>query len=370
MREDVLKIVNAHENNLKNISLTIPKNKLVVVTGVSGSGKSSLVFDTIFKEGQRRYIASLSTYARQFIQNVDQPLVDVIDGLSPTICIDQKSVSRNPRSTVGTVSEVYDFLRLLYSRLGTPYCPNGHGPIESQTVKNIIKKLYLNNEKKMLLIMAPLVIDRKGEYRKEFEKYYHQGFTRILVDNQIHPLSKPPELNRYEKHTLELIIDRVLINEENQVRISEAIYKAVSLTEGKVSFLNHDAVTKNNSLGIKFRKNGSVYFLSNIHNACKICGVSVKELEPKLFSFNSPADFCRECKGLGYINEFNLDYFVKDEQKDVFSGALHVLNKEGNVLFSKTGYREIKKIFREFKLRRCYPLEGLTSSFEAKDFSW
>ena len=368
MKEDNLNIVNAHENNLKNISLTIPKNKLVVVTGVSGSGKSSLVFDTIFKEGQRRYIASLSTYARQFIQNVDQPLVDIIDGLSPTICIDQKSVGRNPRSTVGTVSEVYDFLRLLYSRLGVPHCPNGHGPIESQSVKNIIKKLYLNNEGKLFSIMAPLVIDRKGEYRKEFEKYYHQGFTRILADNKICFLNEPPELNRYEKHTLELIVDRVSITKENQVRISEAIYKAISLAEGKVSFLDNSFVEENN-LKNKFRKNGAIYFLSNIHNACRVCGVSIKELEPKLFSFNSPADFCRECQGLGYLNQFKVDYFVNDEEKGVFSGAIHVLNKDGNVLYTKTGYREIKKLFKEFKLEISTPWKNLPAELKHKILS-
>ncbi len=348
MYKNNLEIINAHENNLKNISLTIPKNKLVVVTGVSGSGKSSLVFDTIFKEGQRRYIASLSTYARQFIQNLEQPLVDVIEGLSPTICIDQKSVERNPRSTVGTISEVYDFLRLLYSRVGTPHCPRRHGPIESQTSKNIIDKLYEDYHNQLILIMAPVVIDRKGEYRKELEKFYQQGFTRIVINNALFSLDEPPELNRYEKHTLELVIDRVVVQEENQGRVSEAIYKAISLTEGKVSFLVNEAI-KEKAIKKNFRNHEKYYFLSNIYNACKVCGFSIKELEPKLFSFNSPADACSKCQGLGYINEFNPEYFINDENKSVFEGALHVLNPQGNVLFSKKGNRDIKKIFAEFK---------------------
>ncbi len=347
-----LEIIDAHENNLKNISLKVPKNKLVVVTGVSGSGKSSLVFDTIFKEGQRRYVASLSSYARQFIQNIDQPKVGSIDGLSPTICIDQKSVSRNPRSTVGTVSEIYDFLRLLYARLGVPHCPRGHGPIETQTAQQILKKLNLDFAGKMILIMAPLVIDRKGEYQKEFKEYYQQGFSRILVNQNIYKLGENIELNRYEKHTLELILDRVWVKPENETRINEAIYKAIDLTKGKVSFLEIDPESKvihgDDSLKPKFRQDSKNYFLSNIYNACKVCGLSIKELEPNLFSFNSPADACKACQGLGYRSEFEPRLFVKDPEKSVFDNCLHVLNKDGNVLFFKKGKKEITKLYQKY----------------------
>ncbi|XP_060071108.1 uvrABC system protein A-like, partial [Ylistrum balloti] len=321
------------------------------------SGKSSLAFDTIFKEGQRRYLASLSAYARQFIQNVDRPEVDQVDGLSPTICIDQKSVGRNPRSTVGTITEIYDFLRLFFSRLGTPTCPNGHGPIKSQTAEMILKQLYQQKKSQTLLIMAPMVIDRKGEYRKELKEYAESGFVRILVDGKLRKLDEEILIQRYEKHTLEIILDRVSILPENHSRVAESIYKAVSLTSGKVSFLDYAALDDSESPRVTYSSKD--YFITNIMNSCSTCGASIKEMEPKIFSFNSPKDACPKCLGLGYLEAFDPRLFVVRPSRAIFDGALAVLNPHGNVLYTKRGQKAITKLFSKYKTSLDTPWEKL-----------
>lgn len=362
-----LRVKNAKEHNLKNISLDLPRNQLVVFTGVSGSGKSSLAFDTIFKEGQRRYLASLSAYARQFIQNIDRPEVDQIDGLSPTICIDQKSVGRNPRSTVGTITEIYDFLRLLFSRLGTPYCPNGHGPIKSQTVEMILKQLLNQKKNQTLLIMAPMVTDRKGEYRKELQEYAESGFVRILINGKLRRLEENISLPRYEKHTLEIVLDRVKLIPENYSRITDSVYKAVEITKGRVSFLDYGVLDQSENSRAKY--NDADYFATNIMNACSTCGASIKEMEPQIFSYNSPKDSCSECMGLGYQETFDPDLFVVRPDKPIFKGALAVLNPHGNILYTKRGEKEIKKIFSLYQTKLDNTWEELPKKLKERILS-
>lgn len=349
-----LSIKNAREHNLKNISLDLPRNRMIVFTGVSGSGKSSLAFDTIFMEGQRRYIASLSAYARQFIQNIDRPSVDKIDGLSPTVCIDQKSVGRNPRSTVGTITEIYDFLRLLFSRLGTPHCPNGHGPIHSQTAEVIIKQLYRERLNQTLLIMAPIIVDRKGEYRKELNEFREAGFIRILVNGKLRRLEEEITLARYEKHTLEIVLDRVVVTQENLPRITDSVYKSVDLTGGKVSFLNYNVLNQDEKV-TRITYENKDYVITNIKNSCQTCGTGIKEMEPKMFSFNSPQDACSQCQGLGYVETFDPTLMVRDPNKSIFNGALAVLNDKGNVLYTRKGHSEILKIYHLYGINPDLP---------------
>ena len=299
MKKEFIVIKKANEHNLKNVSLDIPRNQLIVVTGVSGSGKSSLVYDTIFKEGQRRYISSLSSYARQYMQNFDKPNIESISGLSPTICIDQKTTSRNNRSTVGTITEIYDFLRLLFARLGTAHCPKGHGPIAGQTPEMMVNHILYERENQNIMVLAPVVIHKKGSYVKEIEEYRKQGFVRILIDGNLYRLDEEISLERYQKHTLEIVIDRLQVTPANKDRIFEAITKSLQLTDNKASILLYE--TSYNTLSDKekqqfLREN---YTLYNTNDACSVCGASFPEIEPNIFSFNSQQGQCRDCKGIG-----------------------------------------------------------------------
>ena len=302
---DKIVIKGARENNLKNIDIEIPKNKLVVMTGVSGSGKSSLAFDTIYAEGQRRYVESLSAYARQFLGSSNKPEVDSIDGLSPAICIDQKSTNKNPRSTVGTVTEIYDYLRLLFSRIGTPYCPKHKKPIKSQSIEEMVNKIMEYEEGTKLEIMSPIVRGEKGTYKDLLEDLRKDGYSRVRVDGENRDLSENIELVKNNKHTIELIVDRLKLNEKSRSRLFEAVELSCKMACGKVLI---------NIIGDK-----EILFSENY--ACPDCDFSLEELEPRMFSFNSPYGACPECKGLGVKLKIDEDLLVPDRNLSIPEGA-------------------------------------------------
>ncbi len=303
---DKIVIKGARENNLKNIDIEIPKNKLVVMTGVSGSGKSSLAFDTIYAEGQRRYVESLSAYARQFLGSSNKPEVDSIDGLSPAICIDQKSTNKNPRSTVGTVTEIYDYLRLLFSRIGTPYCPKHKKPIKSQSIEEMVNKIMEYEEGTKLEIMSPIVRGEKGTYKDLLEDLRKDGYSRVRVDGENRDLSENIELVKNNKHTIELIVDRLKLNEKSRSRLFEAVELSCKMACGKVLI---------NIIGDK-----EILFSENY--ACPDCDFSLEELEPRMFSFNSPYGACPECKGLGVKLKIDEDLLVPDRNLSIPEGAV------------------------------------------------
>ena len=309
LRPDALVIRGAREHNLRNISLEIPRERLVVVTGLSGSGKSSLAFDTIYAEGQRRYIESLSAYARQFLGMMEKPDVDAIEGLSPAISIEQKSVSRNPRSTVGTVTEIYDYLRLLYARAGTPFCPRCDLPIRRQPASRIVRRLLEMKEGTRIRVLAPLVRGRKGEFRDVFERARREGFVRALVDGKVYDLRTVPRLNRYENHDIGIIVDRLAVREEDRVRLSDSVETALRAADGVVQVLER-------------RDGGDVSHLFSEHYACADCGASFPELEPRVFSFNSPHGACAECGGLGTTKEVEGALLVGSPSLSILEGAI------------------------------------------------
>ena len=290
-------ISGAREHNLKDIDVALPRNALVVITGLSGSGKSSLAFDTIYAEGQRRYVESLSAYARQFLQMMEKPDVDSIDGLSPAISIDQKTTSRNPRSTVGTVTEVYDYLRLLYARVGRPHCPVCGRPIAGQSLDQIVEQVLALPEGTRFTVNAPVVRDRKGEYRDLFEELRNEGFTRVKVDGEQHLLDEPPALDKKFKHSIDVVVDRLVMKEDLRQRLSQSVETALVLAEGLVVI---DIVETGESLTY------------SEHFACPEHGVSLPELQPRIFSFNSPHGACPRCTGLGAQQEIDPDLLVPD----------------------------------------------------------
>ncbi len=291
-----IKIQGARAHNLKDIDVTIPKNKLVVMTGLSGSGKSSLAFDTIYAEGQRRYVESLSAYARQFLGQMDKPDVDAIEGLSPAISIDQKTTSKNPRSTVGTVTEIYDYLRLLYARVGRPTCPIHGIEISSQTVQQMVDRILEYPERTKLQILAPVISGRKGEHVKTFEKLKQEGYVRIRVDKEMKEVTDNIKLEKNKKHSIEVVVDRIVVKEGVESRLSDSIETALSLGDGNIIV---DIIDQEE---LMFSEN----------HACPICGFSIGELEPRLFSFNSPFGACQTCDGLGTNLEVDLDLVIPD----------------------------------------------------------
>lgn len=296
-------VLGAAEHNLKHIDVTIPKNTMTVVTGLSGSGKSSLVFDTIYSEGQRRFIESLSPYARQFLGMLEKPKVDLMTGLSPSISIDQKSVSRNPRSSVGTITEIYDYLRLLYARVGEPHCPKCGKKIEPQTSQQIVDRVLDLKEGSRIMILAPIVRGRKGEYRKEFRDLMKKGFVRARVDGKIIELEEGLSLDRYFEHTIEVIIDRITVKKSERARISEAVESALNMAER--------VVTINTS-------EGDITLSEQF--ACVDCGISLPEMEPRIFSWNTPQGACPNCTGIGVIREFDPDLFISDPNRSLNNG--------------------------------------------------
>ncbi|MBA2913723.1 excinuclease ABC subunit UvrA [Limosilactobacillus frumenti] len=306
MANNKIIIRGARAHNLKNINVTIPKNKLVVITGLSGSGKSSLAFDTLYAEGQRRYVESLSAYARQFLGQMDKPDVDSIEGLSPAISIDQKTTSHNPRSTVGTVTEINDFLRLLWARVGTPICPNDHIPISSQTPDQMVDRVLQLPERTKLQILSPIVRDKKGTQKKVFEKIKREGFVRVQVDGETYDLDEVPELDKNKKHRVNVVVDRIIVKDGIRSRLFDSFEAALRLSDG---YAIADVI-------------GGKPIPFSEQYACPICGFTVGELEPRLFSFNAPNGACPECEGLGSKLEVDIDLVVPDRKKTLREGAL------------------------------------------------
>ena len=319
MVEKFIKVVGAKEHNLKNVSIEIPKNKLVVVTGLSGSGKSSLVFDTVYAEAQRRYIESLSAYARQFLDIQDKPDVESITGLSPTIAIDQKNVSRNPRSTVGTVTEIYDYLRLLFARIGVPYSPTTNLPIESQSVSQMVEKILELPEKAKIYVLAPIVRGAKGEYKKELLAIKKQGFQRVKIDGKVYEIGDLPNLDKNKKHNIEVVVDRIVISNNLGNRLADSIEVALKLSEGlllvEIVGLPNDAKSK--------VKNGEILTFSEKFS-CPVSGFTISEIEPRLFSFNSPYGACKSCDGLGTEFYFDPELVVVDDNLSLRQGAIAI----------------------------------------------
>ena len=340
MNLDKIVIKGAREHNLKNINLEIPKNKLVVITGVSGSGKSTLAFDTIYSEGQRKYVESLSAYARQFLQMMNKPDVDSIDGLSPAISIEQKTTQKNPRSTVGTVTEIYDYLRVLYARVGVPYSPATGKPIKSQSVSEMTDLIIKNNIDKRIYILSPIVRDRKGEYRKEIEDLKKRGYQRLKVDNVVYDIDEVPSLKKNFKHNIDVVIDRLVVKKNIQQRLSESIEVALTLSDGLLYLENLDT----NKISI---------FSSKF--ACPVSGFSIEEIEPRLFSFNAPQGACSECDGLGVEKYFDENKIVPDETRSISDGAIKPWETKVFGYQKKYFVETIDKILKQFKVKKNVP---------------
>lgn len=342
MAKDQIIVRGARSHNLKNIDVTIPRDQLVVITGLSGSGKSSLAFDTLYAEGQRRYVESLSAYARQFLGQMDKPDVDSIDGLSPAIAIDQKTTSRNPRSTVGTVTEINDYLRLLYARVGKPYCPNDGTLIESQSIEQMVNRVMELPERTKIQILAPIVKGKKGEHKKVFENIQKDGYIRIRVDGEMMETTDEILLEKNKKHSIEIVVDRIIVSDKSRSRLFDSLEAALRLAEG---YAIVDVI-------------GQEEILFSEHYACPHCGFTIGELEPRLFSFNAPFGACPECDGLGMKLEVDIDLVIPDKEKTLNEGALVPWNP-----ISSNYYPEMLRQFCEqFKVPMDLPFETLTQS--------
>ena len=322
-------IKGAKEHNLKNISLEVPKDKFVVITGLSGSGKSSLAFDTIYAEGQRRYVESLSAYARQFLDKMKKPNVDLIEGLSPAISIEQKNTSKNPRSTVATVTEIYDYMRVLYARAGIPYSPFTGKPITSQTITQIVDKIKELPKKATIYLYAPVVRGRKGEYKKDILGYKKRGFRKIKVDDVIYEIDKVPELNKKVNHDISILVDRIVLNSSLGNRLAESIETAVNLANGLI-FVEYEDET----LPAKFRKTEKLIFSTKF--ACPESGFTIEEIEPRLFSFNSPFGACEECEGIGVKLNVDPNLVIPNEKKSIADGAIEPWAKTTTLYYAQT----------------------------------
>ncbi len=324
MSTEKIRIRGARTHNLKTVDLDLPRDQLIVFTGLSGSGKSSLAFDTIYAEGQRRYVESLSTYARQFLSMMEKPEVDLIEGLSPAISIEQKSSSHNPRSTVGTVTEIYDYLRLLFARIGEPRCPNHDITLEAQTVSQMVDQVMYLGEGTRLMLLAPIVSDRKGEFQQLLGELHSQGYIRAMIDGETVELDDPPKLDKRYKHSIEVVVDRVVVKPDNQQRLAESFETALALTDGtaRVAVLGENReVTKTLIFSSKF--------------ACPHCGYSLTELEPRLFSFNNPAGACEDCDGLGVMQFFDPDRIITDPELSLSAGAIRGWDRRSAYFFTQ-----------------------------------
>lgn len=339
MQENIV-IHGARAHNLKNIDVTIPREKLVVVTGLSGSGKSSLAFDTLYAEGQRRYVESLSAYARQFLGNMDKPDVDSIEGLSPAISIDQKTTSRNPRSTVGTATEINDYLRLLYARVGVPYCINGHGAIAASSVEQIVDEVLELPERQRLQILAPIVRKKKGQHKTIFEKVQKDGYVRVRVNGDVYDVSEVPELSKSKAHNIEVVVDRIVIKEGIRSRLFDSIEAALRIADGYVIIDTMD----------------DKELLFSEYYACPVCGFTVPELEPRLFSFNAPFGSCSDCDGLGMKLEVDTDLIVPDASKTLREGALAPWNPISSNYYPQM----LEQAMNHFGVDMDKPFEELT----------
>ncbi|MET0787093.1 MAG: excinuclease ABC subunit UvrA, partial [Paenisporosarcina sp.] len=339
MKNQEIRIEGARAHNLKNLSLSIPRDKLVVMTGLSGSGKSSLAFDTIYAEGQRRYVESLSAYARQFLGQMDKPDVDSIEGLSPAISIDQKTTSRNPRSTVGTVTEIYDYLRLLYARVGKPICPNHGIEITSQTIEQMVDRLLEFPEKTRMQILAPIVSGRKGTHAKMLEDVKKQGYVRVRVNGDLMDLDDDIQLEKNKKHDIEIVIDRIVMKEDIAPRLADSLESALRLADGRVliDVMEHEEI------------------LFSEHHACPICGFSIGELEPRMFSFNSPFGACPECDGLGTKLEVDPELVIPDWSKSLRNGAIAPWEPTSSQYYPQL----LEAVCKHYKIDMSVPVEEL-----------
>ncbi len=335
-----IRVRGAREHNLKNVDVELPRNQLVVITGLSGSGKSSLAFDTIYAEGQRRYVESLSAYARQFLELMEKPDVDHIEGLSPAIAIEQKTTSRNPRSTVGTVTEIYDYMRLLFARIGVPYSPATGLPIESQTVSQMVDAVMAMPEGTRLYLLAPIVRGRKGEYRKEFQELQKKGFQRVRVDGELHLIDEVPALNKKVKHDIEVVVDRVVVREDLGNRLADSIETALGLSDGLLFVEDADSGE---------RKTFSAKF------ACPVSGFTIDEIEPRLFSFNNPFGACPSCDGLGTQMYFDPELVVPDATKTLRGGAIAPWADSSSKYYDQT----LDSLSRHFKFSTTEPWADL-----------
>jgi excinuclease ABC subunit A len=327
MKKIVIK--GAKEHNLKNVSVEIPKDQFVVITGLSGSGKSSLAFDTIYAEGQRRYVESLSAYARQFLDKMKKPNVDLIEGLSPAIAIEQKNTSKNPRSTVATVTEIYDYMRVLYARAGTPYSPFTGKAITSQTITQIVDLVKKLPKKSTIYIYAPVVRGRKGEYKKDILSYKRRGFRKIKIDNVLYDIEKSPNLDKKFKHDISILVDRIVLNSKLGNRLAESVETAVNLSNGLV-FVEYEDET----LPQKFRKTEKLIYSTKF--ACPESGFTIEEIEPRLFSFNSPYGACEECEGIGIKLNVDPNLVIPDDRKSIADGAIEPWAKSTTLYYAQT----------------------------------
>ena len=337
---DNIVIKGARENNLKNIDITLPKNKFIVMTGVSGSGKSSLAFDTIYAEGERRYIDSLSSYARQFLGVSDKPDVDSIEGLSPAISIDQKTTNNNPRSTVGTVTEIYDYLRLLYARVGTPICPNHHREIESQSIEEMTNQILNLDEGTKFRVLSPVIHGDKGTHKELLSKLQQEGFVRVRIDGEEYELESVPELSKTKKHFIDVVIDRLVMKSEIRSRLYEAIETACKLSHGKCVI---DVI-------------GSSEIVMSEKYACPLCDFSLPELEPRMFSFNAPYGSCPDCKGLGVKQKVDVDLVIPNKKKSILQGGITAINLDDPESIIST---QIETVAKEFDIDLWAPIEKL-----------
>ncbi|HEH9433464.1 TPA: excinuclease ABC subunit UvrA, partial [Aeromonas sobria] len=332
----------ARTHNLKNINLTLPRDKLIVVTGLSGSGKSSLAFDTLYAEGQRRYVESLSAYARQFLSLMEKPDVDHIEGLSPAISIEQKSTSHNPRSTVGTITEIYDYLRLLFARVGEPRCPTHEIPLAAQTISQMVDQVLAQPEGSKLMLLAPVVRDRKGEHSKLLENLAAQGYIRARIDGEVCDLSDPPTLELHKKHTIEVVVDRFKVRDDLALRLAESFETALTLSGGIVLVAPMDG------------EEGVAPMTFSANFACPECGYSMSELEPRIFSFNNPAGACPTCDGLGVQQYFDPAKVIGDPSISLASGAIRGWDKRSFYYFQM-----LKSLSEHYKFDLETPWENL-----------
>ncbi|WP_375202871.1 excinuclease ABC subunit UvrA [Hyphococcus sp.] len=352
MSSKTIRVAGAREHNLKNITLEVPRDELIVMTGLSGSGKSSLAFDTIYAEGQRRYVESLSAYARQFLELMQKPDVDQIDGLSPAISIEQKTTSRNPRSTVGTVTEIYDYMRLLWARIGVPYSPATGEPISSQTVTEMVDRLMAEGDGARLYLLAPIIRGRKGEYKKEFAELQKKGFQRVKVDGEYYEIADVPALNKKLKHDIEVVVDRVVIKAGLESRLAESFETALELADG---IAIAESADKKDAKGAPQRSIFSAKF------ACPVSGFTIDEIEPRLFSFNAPAGACPQCDGLGTEMIFDEELVVPDGALALNNGAIAPWSKGTSPYYAQT----LQALARHYKFKITVPWEELPA--EAQD---